>query len=79
MKKTPTQVDLDAFASNLYVTPEMIYKISPLTRKGVRLLVQSILDEMEREGLPQICVRPVRVPTYRVMERLDLRRKENNG
>ena len=75
MKRTPTLTDLDAFASNLYVTPEMIYKISPLTRKGVRLLVQSIIEEMAREGLPAISVRPLRVPTYRVMERLDLKRK----
>lgn len=75
MKRTPTVEDLDAFASNLYCTPEMIYKISPLTRKGVQMLVKSIIKEMEAEGLPAISYRPVRVPVYRVMERLDLGRK----
>lgn len=76
MKRTPTLDDLDNFASNLYVTPEMIYKIAPLTRKGVRELVQDIVEEMQNEGLPPIRFRPMMVPTYRVMERLGLR-KEN--
>ena len=74
MKKAPTLDDLDTFASNLYVTAEMIYKIAPLTRKGVRQLVNSIVEDMEREGLPPISCKPVMVPTYRVMERLDLRK-----
>lgn len=78
MKKMPTIGDFDAFASNLYVTPEMIYKVAPMTRKGVMKLVNEIIDEMEKEGLPPVCLRPVMVPTYRVMERLNLR-KENYG
>lgn len=80
MRKTPpTLDDLDRFASNLYVTSEQIYKIAPLTRKSVKQLVQKIIEEMEREGLPPISCKPVMVPTYRVMERLGLTKGMNNG
>lgn len=78
-KRIPTLADLDEFASNLYVTPEMIYKVSPLTRKGVAELVRNIVEEMEKEGLPPMSFRPYMIPTYRVLEKLNLHRKDTNG
>ena len=71
-KKKPTLEDLDRFESQLYCTPEDVYKISPMTRKSTKELVRKIIEEMNREGLPPISCKPVMVPTYRVMEKLGL-------
>lgn len=75
MKKKPTLEDLDKFESLLYCTPEDVYRISPLTRTSTKELVKQIIEEMNREGLPPISRKPTMVPTYRVMEKLGLRRR----
>lgn len=74
MKKRVTLEDLDNFASNLYCTPEDVYRISPLTRKSTKELVKEIIEDMRREGLPPISLKTQMVPTYRVMEKLGLKR-----
>jgi len=79
LRKSPTLDDLDNFTSKLYVTPEDIYQIAPLTRKSTKDLVRKIVEEMEREGLPPISTKPVMVPTYRVMQRLGLNERSRNG
>lgn len=75
MKKKPTVEDLDKFESLLYCTPEDVYRISPLTRTSTKELVKQIVEEMSREGLPPVSCKPTMVPTYRVMEKLGIRRK----
>lgn len=71
-RKKPTFDDLDAFESLLYCTPEDIYKVSPLSRKSTKELVKQIVEEMKSENMPPISLRPMMVPTYRVMEKLGL-------
>ena len=75
MKKKPTLENLDKFESLLYCTPEDVYRISPLTRTSTKELVKQIIEEMNREGLPPVSCKPIMVPTYRVMEKLGIRRK----
>lgn len=77
-KKIPTLADLEAFESQLYCTPEDVYKISPMTKKSTKDLVRKIVEEMNREGLPPISCKPVMVPTYRVMEKLGLGPRKGN-
>lgn len=72
MRKNISYLELEKIINQYYITAKDICIIADCNIKYARDIAKSIADEMEREGVPIVSTRPLRVPTERVLRTLHI-------
>lgn len=70
--KDYTIAEIDKVLTKAYLTVEDICRLAPIGRKEAYKLANKIIAEMQAEGLPRLCTRPILVPQGRVLAKLGI-------